>query len=74
MSIIANAVALTRLGFDYDIAYLSAWYGAGKIECPTATPYQVLAWMEQVKHIPIVSEEQAELWLQAYTAHKTGAI
>jgi len=73
MSIITNAVALVRQhGFDDDIAYLSVWYGSGKTEIPTATPYQVLAWMEQVKHVPIVSEEQAEKWLASYAAHKKG--
>lgn len=73
MTIITNAVALMRQhDFDYDIAYLSAWYGSGETEIPTATPYQILYWMEQVKHIPHIEEAQAEEWLTAYARVKKG--
>jgi hypothetical protein len=57
-------------GFDYDIAYLSAHYGSGKRELPTATPYQILAWIERVKHVPNVSETEAKRMLTAYSVAK----
>ena len=73
--IVANAVALVRQHrFDFDIAYLSAWYGSGKKEIPKASPNQVAAWMQRVKNVPVVSEAQAERWLQAYADHKCGNV
>lgn len=73
MGIIAKAKALVEQhGFDFDIAYLSAWYGSGQDDVPAASQHQVVAWMQRVKHVPVVSEEQAEEWLRAYARHKTG--
>lgn len=68
----ALAVALCKLhNFDYDIAFLSAWYYLHGCR-PTATPYQVLARMEMVKNIPIVSEKEAQTMLDCYSKSKMG--
>lgn len=69
--VVALAVALMRQHrFDWDVAYLSVWYGTGQPGRPTASPAQVVAWMGQVRNVPMVSEEQAEEWLAAYAGQK----
>lgn len=71
MGIAANAKALMEQhGFDYDVAYLSAWYGSGRTDVPTASPWQVIAWMSQVKHVPVIDEETALRWLGIYSGRK----
>jgi len=73
-SVAALAAALMREhGFEFDVAYLSAWYGSGNEEPPTASPAQALAWMERVKTVPSLTREEAAEMLAAYSRHRGGS-
>jgi len=41
---------------------------------PTATVYQIIARMDRVKNVPIVSKEIAEDMLEAYAEIKSGGL
>ena len=70
-SVYAIAESLRRNhGFDFDIAFLSAWYGAGNHSAPVATPAQVVDRMMKARNCPRLSEEQAKQMLAAYAARK----
>ena len=70
-SVYAIAESLRRHhGFDFDVAFLSAWYGVGHRDAPVATPFQVGVRMGSVCRCPSITDAQAEQMLAAYAARR----
>ena len=59
-SVYAIAKALTEQhDYCWDVAFLLVWYSRHD-EMPTKSPYQALAIIERVKHIPELSENDVK--------------
>lgn len=70
-TVVKKAAALWKIhGFDWDIAYLSAWYGDGNTEPPSHPIRAAIAWMRLVKNMPDISDEEAQRCLDAYSRSK----
>ena len=65
-SVYAIAKALTdQHDYCWDVAFLLVWYSR-HVEMPTKSPYQALAIIQRVKHVPTLSEKDVtELRKQA---------
>ncbi len=58
--------------FDFDVAFLSAWYGSGNSEIPEKTIPEIASRIDKVKWVPAITEAEAERMRKAYAEHQMG--